>query len=303
MEESLNKLGIIVLNYNSSKLTVHAIECLLQLKTEAEIIVVDNCSNDNSEEVLKDRLSNISKVHLVFSKKNSGYAAGNNIGIYVAEKLVPEIDTVLIMNPDIEVTDRKILCKMYNTLKNHNEIGALTVKTIFNGIIREPNDCAWHFMTPQYMALGGTLIGKRIVRPLLLKKEEEDPSGLTYVDVVQGCFFMIRLKVLKKVGYLDEHTFLYTEESILAKRLENIGVRNAVLNSYCIKHNHHEKSKKLIKYENKIFDMKCYYDSRKYYIWNYSKMPKIFCLVSEMILNADFFIKKFVLHFATRLFN
>lgn len=296
MEESLNKLGIIVLNYNSSKLTVHAVECLLQLKTGAELIVVDNCSNDNSEEVLKDRLSNISKVHLVFSKKNSGYAAGNNLGIYAAEKLVPEIDTVLIMNPDIEVPDRKVLCKMYNTLKNHDEIGALTVKTIFNGTIREPNDCAWHFMTPQYMALGGTLIGKKIVESLLLKKEEEDPSGLTYIDVVQGCFFMIRLKVLKKVGYLDEHTFLYTEESILAKRLENIGVRNAVLNSYYIKHNHREKSKKLIKYENKIFDMKCYYDSRKYYIWNYSEMPKIFCLVSEMILNVDFFIKKIVLH-------
>lgn len=295
MEESLNKLAIIILNYNSSELTVHAIECLLQLNMRAEIIVVDNCSTDNSAEILKDRLSNINKVHLVFSKKNSGYAAGNNLGIRVAEKLVSEIDTILIMNPDIEVSDSKILCQMYDTLKSHDEIGALTVKTIFNGVIREPNDCAWHFMTPQYMALGGTIIGKRIVKPLLLRKEEESPSGLTYIDVVQGCFFMIKLKVLKKVNYLDEHTFLYTEESILAKRLENMGFRNAVLHSYYVNHNHCEKNRKLIKYKNKIFDMKCYYDSRKYYIWNYSEMPKIFYLISKMILDVDFFIKKILL--------
>lgn len=289
MIRTLNNLAVIILNYNSSELSIAATKNILELKTGAKVIVVDNCSTDNSQEILEEKLGNIENVYLEFSKSNKGYAAGNNIGIRAAEQL--DIDTVLIMNPDIEVPDAKILYEMYDCLARNNDIGAITVKTIFNGTVREPNECAWEFMTPKYLMFGGTILGKLFVKPKFLKKEYCN-NKITYVDVVQGCFFMIRMESICAAGYLDEHTFLYTEESILAKRLEKINKKNAVLTDFYIKHNHREKNKRLVKYKNKLFDMKCFYQSRKYYISAYSNMNKMFQFFARIVLNIDFEIKK-----------
>ena len=292
MIKTLNNLAVIILNYNSSELSIAATKNILDLKTGAKVIVVDNCSTDNSQEVLDEKLGNVKNVYLEFSKSNKGYAAGNNIGIRAAEKL--DVDTVLIMNPDIEVPDAKILYEMYDCLARNNNIGAVTVKTIFNGTVREPNECAWKFMTPEYLIFGGTILGKFLLKPQFLKKEECN-DGVTYVDVVQGCFFMIRMDNIRATGYLDEHTFLYTEESILAKRLEKIDKKNAVLTNFYIKHNHHEKNKRLVKYRNKLFDMKCFYQSRKYYITAYSNMNRTFQIVARIVLSVDFEIKKMMI--------
>lgn len=291
MNEMLNNLAVIILNYNSSEMSINATNSILKSKAGVKIIVVDNCSTDNSPEVLKKELENVDDVYLVFSTANNGYAAGNNIGIHVAETL--DIDTILIMNPDIEVPDERILYEMYEVLEQNRNIGAITVKTILNGTVRDPNECAWKFMTPQYMMFGGTILGKCFVKPAFLRNDE-CIDRVVQVDVVQGCFFMIRLGNLQTVNYLDEHTFLYTEESILAKKLEKIGKKNAILTSFYIKHNHHEKNKKLIKYKNKIFDTKCYYQSRKYYIRAYSGKNKLFCSVACLVLSFDYVIKKIV---------
>ena len=292
MIKTLNNLAVIILNYNSSELSIAATKNILDLKTGTKVIVVDNCSTDNSQEVLDEKLGNVKNVYLEFSKSNKGYAAGNNIGIRAAEKL--DVDTVLIMNPDIEVPNAKILYEMYDCLARNNNIGAVTVKTIFNGTVREPNECAWKFMTPAYLMFGGTILGKLFVKPKFLKKEDCN-NKITYVDVVQGCFFMIRMENICAAGYLDEHTFLYTEESILAKRLEKINKKNAVLTDFYIKHNHREKNKRLVKYKNKLFDMKCFYESRMYYIDAYSGETAFFRVMSRMVLSFDFMIKKVVL--------
>lgn len=292
MVETLKNLAVIILNYNSSKLSINATKNILNLKTGAKVIVVDNGSTDNSQEILSKELGNLNEVIIKIAELNKGYAAGNNIGIHVAEKL--DVDTILIMNPDIEVPNAHILYEMYDCLAKNNDIGMVTVKTIFNGAVREPNECAWKFMTPGYMMFGGTILGKIFIKPKFLKNEDCNEK-ITYVDVVQGCFFMIRMQNIQMVDYLDENTFLYTEESILAKRLEKIEKKNAVLTKFYIKHNHCEKNKRLVKYENKLFDMKCFYESRMYYVDNYSMKSSFFCVVAKLILNFDFMLKRVAL--------
>lgn len=296
MRRLLDRLAIIILNYNSGELTANTAKNILKMDTGAEVIVVDNNSNDNSRHILKRELSAMKKAHLVYSANNNGFAAGNNLGIHVVEKTMPTVDSILIMNPDIDVSDKEILNIMYKILQEHKELGAITVKTIFNGKIRDPNECAWNFMTPKYMALGGTIIGKYISKPdFFYEHKKTEKSEITYMDVVQGCFFMIKLNDLQRVDYLDKHTFLYTEESILAKRLEMIGKRNAVLHNYYIHHNHRHKDKQLFKYKNKVFDMSCYYNSRKYYIKRYSNQGQFFVFFAQILLNLDFNIKKIIL--------
>ena len=56
MIKTLNNLAVIILNYNSSELSIAATKNILDLKTGAKVIVVDNCSTDNSQEVLDEKL-------------------------------------------------------------------------------------------------------------------------------------------------------------------------------------------------------------------------------------------------------
>ena len=56
MIKTLNNLAVIILNYNSSELSIAATKNILDLKTGTKVIVVDNCSTDNSQEVLDEKL-------------------------------------------------------------------------------------------------------------------------------------------------------------------------------------------------------------------------------------------------------
>ena len=299
MEKRLNTLGVIILNYNTPELCIRLSKQIDSFDTGAGIYVIDNCSTDDSKKRLTDSLKNEANIYLHFCENNTGYANGNNEGIQFAVHNNQQIDTILIINPDIEIDSADVLYRMFDCLHTGSEIGALTVKTIYNGTIREPNDCAWKFMTRRYMAFGGTLLGKLFVRSLKYNELTAQQNNLAYADVVQGCFFMIKRSVFEQVEWFDSHTFLYTEESILAKKLQKVGYVNGVLTDLYIRHNHKEKSRKLIKYKNKLFDMKCYYFSRKYYIRNYSGERKWFVLFACGFLTMDHWIKRIILWFKT----
>ena len=300
MLNTLENLGIIILNYNSSELCINIVKKLTSFHMNAHIFLVDNCSTDNSFQEFEHQLTYDSHIHLVLSPNNSGYANGNNIGIREAIITCPKIDTFLIMNPDIDIDDATVLFALYDCLLKNNKIGAITAKTIYNGRINKPNDCAWHFLSKTTMIWGGTLLGKLFVKSLKYKDLQANEDGIAFVDVVQGCFFMIRKSTFESVDFFDPNTFLYSEESILAKKLEKAGYKNAVLTTYYIHHNHKEKDIRLVNKKNKIFDMKCFYSSRKYYITKYSEENLVFVLLARLVLDIDYSLKRALLLFKKR---
>ncbi len=282
----LQQTAIIIVNYNTPLLTTEAVKSLIQQENEITIIVVDNCSSDNSKELLSNEFSNISSVHLIFAEKNYGFAIGNNIGIDYAKKL-GTINFIGIMNPDIKVSAATISA-LTTVLAAHSEIGLITAKTYFNGTAANPNVCAWR--TPNLSNLLFACTIPAFVWSRLLRKfnkvydgrthySDEYYSGkkIAYVDVVQGCFFMCTLETMDKIDNFDEGTFLYNEEDILACRIKIINKTNAVLTNEYIYHNHQIKDKSLMNAENKIFAITCTHNSRQYFInkyCNYSNFVK-----------------------------
>ena len=80
-----NKVAIIILNYKSWTDTIEEISIcneVLQIGNE-DIIVVDNCSPNESAEKLKAE-ADIKGFVFIASPVNNGYAAGNNIGLRYA---------------------------------------------------------------------------------------------------------------------------------------------------------------------------------------------------------------------------
>ncbi|WP_032277069.1 glycosyltransferase, partial [Escherichia coli] len=99
---------IVVLNWNGAIDTINCVKSLMDLNvSDYKIIIVDNCSMDNSYDTIKENLNSLyiadksiievkyedrnkyktlenDKIILIQSPQNNGYASGNNIGIEFA---------------------------------------------------------------------------------------------------------------------------------------------------------------------------------------------------------------------------
>lgn len=292
--EKLSDIAIIILNYNNYQLTIEAVESIHSMTKDINIVVVDNYSpNESWTELNKYKNKNDrNNLYLIRTEKNTGYACGNNFGIqFVREHL--ESPYVVIMNPDVKIRTMNMFADLMKILSQHENVGAVTVQTIFNGRIDYPSDCCWKFFNRRQLLFNNTVMGKILGKSELYKKLKIE-DGFAYVDIVQGCFFMVKLSTLNLIEDFDPNTFLYCEESILAKKLLGKGFRNAVAVEYYIEHNHIVKNKGLMKYKNKVFDMKCFYKSKKYYIKKYSGYGRVFRIFAYISLSLDYTLKKII---------
>ena len=79
--ESL-KITVVMVTYNRSKVVSEAIDCLQKQTYPIEnIIIIDNCSTDDTLEVLSKRKSADPRIQFRMRSENGGYAAGD--GYYV----------------------------------------------------------------------------------------------------------------------------------------------------------------------------------------------------------------------------
>lgn len=121
---SAASLGCVVLNYNDSKNTEELAELLSRYSVVSRVVIVDNCSTDDS----LDRLGVIEnpKITLIQSKSNSGYGVGNNIGVrYLAAEC--RCEYALIINPDVRVSEH-CLSGMFALLDEDHKVAAVSCK-------------------------------------------------------------------------------------------------------------------------------------------------------------------------------
>ena len=77
--------GLVVVNYNDYKNTISFVKSVVDYSVIGHIVIVDNCSTDESFSELKKITSD--KVSLVKNDFNKGYGSGINLGSkYLIEK-------------------------------------------------------------------------------------------------------------------------------------------------------------------------------------------------------------------------
>tara|TARA_A100001015_G_scaffold67630_1_gene74915 strand:+ start:1129 stop:1821 length:693 start_codon:yes stop_codon:yes gene_type:complete len=105
------KLSVIVPCYNEEKTIKRLVEKILKFNLyEKEIIIVDDCSTDNSSEIIKLLAKSNKDIKSIFSKKNLGKGGALKKGIKDAEG-----DIILIQDADLEYDpkDYPILLKPF----------------------------------------------------------------------------------------------------------------------------------------------------------------------------------------------
>lgn len=198
---------IIILNYGTYDLTLKIIN---ELHTKLDydnysIMVIDNCSPNESAKVLADRSKDLNYIFIA-NKTNAGYAAGNNIGIRYA--IINKYKYSWILNNDVELRERNVLKELIRILEKNNDIACVGPKIYnANGFICPPycrRPSIWN------MTLG-------IFENKIYRISKQDIAGKVYR--IYGCCMLLRNKAMAEVECMDERTFLYGEENFLSERL------------------------------------------------------------------------------------
>ena len=210
-------VSIVIVNWNTSELLRNCIKSVVEQAGEidCEIIVVDNNSTDDSTEMVK---SNFEQVILIENSENRGFAAANNQGIEISKGRY-----ILLLNSDTVVLDRAIE-KTVAFADKHSDT-AVTGCRVLNPDRTLQNTC---FMFPSVlnMLLSSTYLYKFFPKSRFFGREAMtwwDRNDVREVDVVTGCFMLIRHEAIEQVGLMDEQYFMYGEETDWCYRFKKNG--------------------------------------------------------------------------------
>ena len=226
------KIGVVILNYNDFGNTKMCVEHLLKLTTIDSIVVVDNCSTDDSYQKLHELNQKLQGWVLLRTNCNKGYGFGNNYGIhYLRDNTDSEI--VCISNPDV-IFDDNLVSSIERDFEQDDTWGIISGKQLTPDGEVSPN-AFWRkktFSTEiKYMIRSLSLIRKIAPsrkRHDFIVKSLEGKKEIFEVPVLSGCLFFARLDVMKTIGDFDEGTFLYYEEDILAEKMHREGYAMAI---------------------------------------------------------------------------
>lgn len=280
------RIFVIILNYNSEKdLFVCANQLSKQYGVHMSIIVVDNASRPESVARIKTWLGSwrpdavcgtedevhtwvdqypestqqAGAVYFIENHANSGYSAGNNIGIRLADAL--QADAVLIANPDMRIEAPNYLAELSRHMFADSSNYVVASRIIgLDGIDQNPLQEAsfWEELFWPRWLLRSFLRTKSYVLPCASDRT-------TVVPKVSGCCLLLRMDFLRSTNYLDEKIFLYCEEPILSARVHAAGGKILYVPMVSATHAHVRSEK-----GDGTKRMVLFIQSRKYYLNTYS---------------------------------
>ncbi|WP_462250242.1 glycosyltransferase family 2 protein [Ekhidna sp.] len=206
----MSKTAIVILNYNGRAYLEKFLPSVINYSSNAEIVVADNASTDDSIPYLK---STFPEVRTIILKKNHGYAGGYNMAL-------KEVDAeyFLLLNSDIEVT-KDWLNSLESFLDSNKDYAACQPK------IKDFN----HQSLFEYAGASGGFIdflGYPFCRGRIFNETEIDSGQYnTPIDIFwsSGACMMIRSKVFFEAGGFDKDFFAHMEEIDLCWRIHSLG--------------------------------------------------------------------------------
>ncbi|MBK5244418.1 MAG: glycosyltransferase family 2 protein [Eubacteriaceae bacterium] len=201
-------VSIIIPNFNGEKYIGNCLDSLMEQTFDhlgkSEIIVVDDCSKDNSVNIIK----NFQDVRLIENSENSGFARSVNQGIRASSG-----DYCLLLNNDV-VVDGDFVKNLYEHIAGNPRVFSVSSKMI-RYYERDKLDDAGDF----YNILGWAF--KRGDGAKLNRYDK--PTAIFSTCAGAGIY---RRSILDEIGLFDEAFFAYMEDVDLSYRGLIFGYEN-----------------------------------------------------------------------------
>ena len=213
-------VSIIVVSYNTRKLTLECLSALYNGQTDVdfEVLVVDNASQDGSAEAIARHYPDVA---LIASEDNLGFAEANNVAAKSARGKY-----LLLLNPDTRAAAR-ILDVLVAFAERHVEADIVGGRTLFADGSLNPTSC-WGRPTCWSAFCFAFGLSRLFPYSGLFNAEaygEWARDTVREVDVVTGCFLLIQRELWHRLDGFDKEFFMYGEDADLCLRARKLGAR------------------------------------------------------------------------------
>lgn len=209
--EKLITASIVLYDTNALELT-KAVKNVLNIHQNLRLYLIDNSLTD----VLKAFESCDSRIEYTHNPTNPGFGAAHNVAIKKAMALGSEYH--FIVNPDIYF-EGDVISPMIEYMKNDSSIGMMMPQILnLDGSIQN---------LPKLLPTPLSILFRKIRKPSSLYQKFIDvyelrnvPKDMIYeVPVLSGCFTLLNVEAIKKVGVYDDDFFMYFEDWDLSRRM------------------------------------------------------------------------------------
>jgi GT2 family glycosyltransferase len=210
-------ISVVIVGWNAKHYLELCLESLAKApqRRSTEVLVVDNASTDGSVEMIETKFP---WVKLIKSSENLGFAKGNNVAIRQCQGRY-----IALVNPDVIVFPG-CLDALADFLDQHPKVGNVGPR-VLNPDMSMQSTCR-RFPTLWNNFCSATGLSTRFKNSPFFAGEHMFyfPHDRTLaVDVIVGCFSMIRRETLDEVGLLDEGLFMYGDDVDWCRRAWNAG--------------------------------------------------------------------------------
>lgn len=289
-----NIIAFVILQYGAYLETIKCIESIEKnVRTDYQIIVVDNCSPDDSYDLLKYQVEQKTNVVLVKTETNLGFANGNNFGISFARKNY-DPDFIVVLNNDTRLLDDNFSDVIYEEFdgSKFDLLGPMILSGDGKYTSSPRRNSVWSVQDIQksikleklFLHLNRfklDFIYHAFLRMKAYKRKDKMDCSffLSRMENVElhGSFLIFSREYFKKFDGFDGRTFMYCEEPILFTKLFSAKGKTVYNPRICIFHAEDASTNNAFPKENgKI----------KFYLENHIKSCQVLLRVIDEEMNA-----------------
>jgi len=199
-------VSIIVVAWNVRELVHNCLQSVYKetRSIEFEVIYVDNGSADGSVEMVR---AEFPAARIIANPDNKGFIKANNQGIEIAKGRY-----VLLLNSDAIVLDSAI-ARTIGFANAHPEAAVVGCRVLNPD--RTLQESCFRFYSTLNMLLDVLWLSRAFPKNKLFGRKIYggwDYKTVREVNVVVGCFSLVRMAAIKEVGVMDERFFVYGDD-------------------------------------------------------------------------------------------
>lgn len=267
-------VSVIIVSYKVRYYIEQCLNSVLRSVADAQILVVDNNSDDGSVEYLRERFP---QAEVIANDFNAGFGKANNMALAKATGKY-----VLFLNPDTVVAERTIPgCMEY--MEAHPEVGAIGVRMQYgNG--RFALESRRSLPTPSVSFWHMTGLGKLFPKSKVFAKYHRtylDKDSECPIDVVSGAYMFIRKEALDRTGGFDESFFMYGEDIDLSYRILQAGYQNRYLPLPIVHYKGESTTKTSYRYAQVFYDAMIIFFNK-----HFQRYSRLFALLVRIVVGC-----------------
>jgi N-acetylglucosaminyl-diphospho-decaprenol L-rhamnosyltransferase len=209
-EHKDNRIAVVILNYRSYRDCQNSIDSVMR-KLNAYVFLVDNSEDIAEETKLKMLFGDKSSIHLIFPRKNLGFAGGVNLALRQA--VASGFARFFLLNNDAILINNAQ--HVLNEAFEKYPMSLIAPTIIWGNTLSKGN---------YYHKYLGLLVGNR------------PKNTLGWFYYLTGCALAFDKHLLEKVGYLNESFFMYGEDIEYSYRTTSSGLPLILIDEEIVVH-------------------------------------------------------------------